>query len=67
MLIAYAGKNTETEQDPRHEYAYTRFMNGASTLQVAEYYHIRECTALRWVTNWRCRIRSLPTPYGSKP
>lgn len=64
MLVAYAGKDTEASKDPRHEYAYTRFMNGADTLQIAKHYHVRESTVLRWITNWRCYLRGLPCPYG---
>lgn len=59
MLVAYAGK----ESNPRREYAYQRFLAGADTKQIADFYRMSEATVLRWITIERCARRQLPIPY----
>jgi hypothetical protein len=62
MLVAYAGK--EAEPHGRQIWAYDRFMAGADTLQIAEFYRVNESTVLRWVNVERSRRHELASPYG---
>lgn len=66
-LVAYAGKDYEQEANPKRGYAYDRFINGATTLQIADYYRMSEATVLRWITEERCARRGLKSPYGFQP
>lgn len=63
-LIAYAGK--EPIQNRRKQLACAHFSVGRDTAAIAHMLKISEVTALRWITEERCKRRSLPNPYRSK-
>ena len=63
MLVAYAGKETERGPNARQTRAYAKFMAGKDTADIAEFYHINESTALRWISLERCHLLGLPSPY----
>lgn len=64
MLVAFAGKETEPEPNPKESRAYERFLAGADTSQLAAFYRCNEGTVLRWINNERSRRRDLQSPYG---
>lgn len=62
-LVAYAGKNVESERNDRRSRAYDRFMAGADTLQLSAFYRVNEYTMLRWINVERSLRHGLPSPY----
>lgn len=66
MMVPYAGYDS-TENRRRFgkpERALFMFRNGKDTQFIAEYFGIREATALRWITTERSLSMGLKSPYG---
>lgn len=67
MLIAYAGQEIpQPAWMRRRKLAYEHFKLGRDTAAIAGMFRITEATALQWITEERCKRRSLPNPYQSK-
>lgn len=66
--VAYSGQEAPPARArlspiPKSRRAYLMFRHGKDTLFIAEHYHVRESTALRWISEERSRLRGLPNPY----
>lgn len=79
MLIPYAGKD-DTYEVPfstsfrrrgaapgtRQRRAYLTFCAGHDTMRIAQTYHIKESTALRWISVERSKRLCRENPYEGK-
>lgn len=67
MLMSLLRKQSLYEANdyanPKQINAYDKFMAGHDTASIAEFYHVHEQTALRWISVERSRRHERASPY----